>query len=131
MASTRMRCKTCGSRFSRPLGSRRIHCEECRPPRAKPSTPVVVPASSGPGPVEAQALARLEEAGRVETIEGQTLLRLAREVDGGRATAAQLGTLAEKLLRVADIALAGARKAEPDWLDEVTARRMAKAAAAS
>ena len=129
--TTRHRCRQCSRKFSKPLGSRRIYCEECRPPRQKPAAAEPAPPTSGPGPIEAQALTRLEAAGRVDTIEGQLLLRLAREADSGRATAAQLGSLAEKLLRVADTALAGTKTREPDRLDELTARRLAKAAAAS
>lgn len=134
MASERRTCqkpKGCGRKFSRPLGSRRIYCETCSPSRSKPLVAVEVPADAGPGPIELQAVVRLEAAGRVDTIEGQVLLRLAREADSGRATPSQLGTLGEKLIRVADVALAGVAKREPDALDEVTARRMAKAAAAS
>lgn len=135
VASERRVCKKpkgCGNKFSRPLGSRRIYCEACRPPRARlASVPDVPASSSGPGPIEVQVLARLEAAERVETIEGQLLLRMAQEADGGRTTAAQLGSLAEKLLRVADVALAGTVTRAPDELDEITARRRAKAAAAS
>jgi hypothetical protein len=135
VASERRTCaKGCGRKFSRPLGSRRVYCEKCSPPR-KPKAVAVAPSrstdSSAPGPIETLALAQLQEAGRTETIEGLTLLRLAREMDGERATASQLGALAEKMLRIASVALAGARKAAPDRLDEITARRAAKAAAAS
>lgn len=135
MASERRTCaKGCGKKFSRPLGSRRVYCEKCSPPRKPKAVAVASSAAlepSEPGPIEALALAQLQDAGRTETIEGLTLLRLAREMDSDRPAASQLGALAEKMLRVASVALAGARKAAPDRLDEITARRAAKAAAAS
>lgn len=134
VASERKTCqkpKGCGTKFSRPLGSRRIYCEKCSPPRARLAAVADAPASDdSPGAIEAQALVRLEVAGRVDTIEGQLLLRMAREADSGRATSAQLGSLAEKLLRVADVALEGAKPVERDALDELAERRAAKAASA-
>ena len=130
MASVRLRCQICRERFSKPLGSRRVNCETCRPPRAK-ATALPPPEAPKVGPIEAQALADLEAAGRLDTVKGQTLLRLAREADSGRVTAAQLGSLASNLLKVEDAALAGARRPEPDRLDEVSERRRRKAAEAS
>ena len=135
MATVTRRCKNdrCKRRFRISAQSRRLFCEECRPSRAKSSDvdETTAPPAAGPGPIEAQSLARLEGAGRIDTIEGQLLLRLAREADDGRATASQLASLSEKLLRVADAALAGTKTREPDRLDELTARRLAKVAAAS
>lgn len=139
MASERRTCqrpKGCGRRFSRPLGSRRVYCETCSPPR-KPALASVQdaapgPVREGPGPVEVAALAQLQEVDRHETVAGVLVLGLARDIDAGRVLPAQKGGAGEKLVKLLAEALRGTtQKRAPDALDEITARRMARAAAAS
>ena len=129
----RRRCPSCGKQFRRERGSNRTKCYTCSPPRTRRDDVVDEPAPEpvGPGPIEAQAVAALEAADRVDTIEGQTLLRLAREADADRLTGSQLASVSKSILSVAEVALRGARRREPDKVDELTARRLAKQAAAS
>lgn len=130
VASERKTCAkpNCHRKFSRPLGSRRVYCEDCSPPR-KPAAAPPAPAAPELGEIESRVLAELEQAGRAETVEAAIVLRLAREMDTGRATASQLGALAPRLLAARQEALRGV-KLQTDRLDEVTARRLAKAAGA-
>ena len=128
MASERKTCKsaTCHQKFSRPLGSRREYCETCRPPRKKPQAPVVLPGGSGePGPIEAAAVAELEAVGRLGSVEGQLVVRLAREADRASVSGTQLSAVADRLLKAKEAALAGV--APPgDLVDELMERRRAR-----
>jgi hypothetical protein len=93
----------------------------------------VPPADEGqPGPIEAALLAELEAAGRAAGVEGLVALSVARDLDRGTIPAGQRASVGERLGKLKAAALVGVRAArEPDRLDEITARRLAKAAAAS
>lgn len=140
MASERRTCpkpKGCGRKFSRPLGSRRLYCETCSPPR-KPARGVVEGApppvlhGGEPGPIEAAALAQLQAVERHETVAGVLVLALARDIDAGTVTPAQKGGAGQKLIALLAEAMRGTTPPrQPDALDEITRRRMERAAAAS
>ena len=137
MASERRTCpkpQGCGRKFSRPLGSRRLYCETCRPPRkrAEPLAPVIAgPGGAAPivGPLEAATLAELEEVGRQSMSAGVEALHLARLQDAGGHTAQGAAALAKARREAFGVAMAGAKVAE-DALDELRRRRLAKAAGA-
>lgn len=122
MASQRLRCKQCHQRFSRLQGSRRLYCETCRPPRTR--AVVELPgAPSRPGAIESTTLADLERVERVDTIEGQALLALARDADtltGAARVAAVRGIMALK-----PVAFEGTAPRDRDRLDELADRRAA------
>lgn len=139
MASERRTCKssTCHRRFSRPLGSRREFCEECRPPRNRnqdaPAAPVLAgPGAPGwsPGRIESRALAELTAAGRAETLEGEIVVRLAREMDSGRVAGSALTSLAKQLLDAKSRAMVGIKPPDRDRVDDLADRRADKAATA-
>lgn len=128
MASERLVCKTCHVKFSRPLGSRRIHCENCRPPRDRQDTLPVVPVSNAPrrpGELEAAVRAELTRAERLESWRGAAAVRLARECD--TATGSQVSSLIKQLELAMAAALDGVPP-EPDFVDEIAERRQAKQA---
>jgi hypothetical protein len=138
VASERKTCKssTCHTKFSRPLGSRREYCETCRPPR-KPSLADRAPSSPPPvdpgvGPIEARTLSDLQAVERHDTVPGLLVLALARDIDRGVVKPEQKGVAGQRLLQLLTTALAGTQAPAPaDRLDEVAARRIQKAAAAS
>ena len=133
IASERKTCKRpkgCGKQFSRPLGSRRVYCEKCSPPR-KPKRPDVAPTPIvrlGPGPLEVAAGAELAVMGRSDTFEGLLWLRMAREADA--AEGAQVGKLVGALLRAKALAVAGWEAPRNDRIDELARALAAKAASA-
>lgn len=134
MASERRTCaKGCGRRFSRPLGSRRVYCETCSPPRkrklpAPPEHPP--PEQQPPGTLELAALGELRLAGRVDTYEGVLWLRLSRDAD--QASGDKVARLIPSLLKAKDLALKGWKRPRPDDpVDELAARVARKAAEAS
>jgi hypothetical protein len=130
VASERRTCaKGCGRKFSRPLGSRRVYCETCSPPRKPKASGEPAPVVHvGTGPIEAAALAELTAASRVDTFAGQMWLRLAREAD--HAPGAKVGTLVAAMLKVQTTALAGWKPPRNDRLDQLAAARARKAASA-
>jgi hypothetical protein len=126
MADLRKRCPGCKRQFRPAKGTRRLYCETCRPPRER--VPDGQPAASeDPGPIEVRVRAELEQADRLETVEAEVVLRLAREMDSTRPTGSQLAAMTPRLLAARTEALRGV-KLTTDRLDEVTARRLAKAA---
>jgi hypothetical protein len=99
MASERLTCKKpkgCGRRFSRPLGSRRIYCEACSPPR-KPPLSERAP-DDGPEVNERlieAARGELEAAGKLHTTDGLVLLELVERIASRRVSAMGLAQLAK------------------------------------
>lgn len=129
MADLRRRCPECKRQFRPRKGTRRLYCETCRPPRERelaPSPPVVLPGGGGePGPIEAASVTELEMAGRLATVEGQLVVRLAREADRVSVGGTQLSAVADRLLKAKEAALAGV--APPgDMVDELRERRRAR-----
>ena len=127
MAATRMRCRKCHLRFSKPMGSRRLDCETCSPPRkAKADRPSEE--SGGVGPIEARVLDDLELVDRQDTVQGLLVLALARDIDAGRVAPAQKGAAGQKLLVLLGAALEGTVRPSADRLDELAERRAAREA---
>jgi len=138
VATVTRRCQNapqCKIRFRISSQSRRVYCETCRPPRSKAGAVSSVPGSSGPsepGPVEARALLDLAAFDRQDTVPGLIVLSVARDIDSGRVKPEQKAQAGQRMLALLAVALAGTTPARSaDRLDEVTARREAKAAAAS
>jgi hypothetical protein len=92
----------------------------------------VVPIGDGRaevGAMEARTAAKLEAAGRLDTIEGEAALYLARQIDAGGHSGSQAAALVRQLLEASAKALAGVKSAD-DAVDELRRRRMAKVAGA-
>lgn len=117
-----------GHQFTKPTGSRRKWCPECRPPQAKgkPAAVADLPVEREPGPIEAQAIRELDEAGVRATLAGASVLDLARALDNGTHTGSQRATLHDRMLRAAAEAKLQAKPAGTS-LDELRARRARRA----
>jgi len=118
----------CKRQFLRPVGSARKYCFTCRPPVDRKSDPVPSEgedAAPEPGKIEAESIRELAMAGRLESLEAEVVLRLARAMDSPATSGSQLASLAPKLLEARRVALAGFRP-DSDRLDELEARRRAK-----
>ena len=129
-AGKQMRCKRkgCGRRFTRPAGSRRVNCYECRPARGALADATIAqfpPAQRDESIAETVVeLTKLEllAAGRLGTRHGMVAVRIAERIDAGSHTMAQdVKALREQM----DIALAGTedRAGEVDnvFFDDMTA----------
>ncbi len=136
MADLRRVCPGCKRRFRPAKATRRLYCETCRPSRSKaPDDPAPVLAGPGapgwmPGPIESRALFELTAVERTDTLEAQIMLRLAREMDGGRLTGPALASLAKQLMAAKSVAFLGTTPPETDRVDELAEQRAAKAASA-
>lgn len=121
--------KGCGRRFKVSAQSRREFCEECRPPRLKAG---VIrgerPAAElprGGGELESAVVSELTRADRLATWRGAAAARIARECD--TATGSQVSSLIKQLEAAMMAALDGVPP-EPDFVDEIAARRAARTA---
>lgn len=73
---------------------------------------------------------QLQEADRLETVAGQLAIALAKRVVAAGTTASSMAALSKELRVLMAEALAGTKTREPDYLDELQARRQAKIAGA-
>jgi len=73
--------------------------------------------------------AQLEEAERLDTPDGALVIHLATLFESGEHTASGAAALSRELRAAMEVALKGAAK-QGDSIDELTARRRAKAASA-
>lgn len=134
MATIRMVCpkpKGCGRRFSKVIGSRRVYCEECSPPREQRTGPDKASGPAGdaaPGPIERRLLKDLQSADRHETVDGLGALAVARDVDHGRVPCSQKPRVLSQLAKLRDAALDGAVVAGSSRLDDLAKRRRAREA---
>jgi len=83
------RCKKCSNRFTRPQGTNRLYCYECRPERTKVVRfPGEQFAKSGEpeeeGKLTRLSRLRLEELGVTETWQAAAVLALAVLIDTGK-----------------------------------------------
>jgi len=114
-------CKKCHRRFTRPQGTNRLNCYDCRPERK------VVPLSSAKSAQSAQSagsgqnqdqipdedgsLAKLtkkslDEAGVLETWQGESAMALARLIDAGKHGASGAAGTVKALREAMGVALA-------------------------
>ena len=131
MASVQILCKSakCRRRFRKPGESRRLYCEECRPPKAGPVlAPAAAQLDQGPGECELVVRAQLEAAGRAGTVAGVLAIRLARQLDDATLTGPGAASLANRVEELAAKAMLGV-KPERDFVDELAEAR-ARAATA-
>ena len=82
--SNRRRCQTCGRRFTRPQGSSRLNCFECRPSRAAeviqlPPTPITDEYS-----LTRLSKKALNDVGVLNTWQGMAAVKLAELIDSNR-----------------------------------------------
>lgn len=131
-------CEQCGKSFDAPGHVARFCSSSCRARRSegKPPRPAARRDSSAeppahvPGTVVAATREALMAAGREGSPMGQAALRLAERLDDGESeSGSALAALSRSLREALDVALANAA-AEGDTVDEVSARREAKIAAA-
>lgn len=122
MADLRRRCPECKRQFRPPKGSPRRYCETCRPSKAR-ALPDAPPPVVEAGPIESTTLAELDRVERLDTIEGQALLALARDADTlkGAPRAAAI----RELVKLKPVTFEGTAPKERDQLDELADRRAA------
>src|SRR5215203_2023625 len=105
------RCKKCGNRFTRPQGTNRLNCYECRPERKVLDFPTPKPAQSdesedqGPTLVDFTKTA-LEEAGVLETWQGASAMELAKLIVAGKHGASGAAGTVKALREAMSVALA-------------------------
>ena len=80
--SAQRRCATCHRRFTRPQGSSRLNCFECRPTRSA----VLQLPPPGDDELSLTTLTKkaLADAGVLQTWQGAAVLTLARLIDSGK-----------------------------------------------
>lgn len=131
MASVQIRCKNpkCNRRFRKPGESRRLYCEDCRPPRDRMPTAELVPGPAvpiGPGECERAVRGELQRSERLGSVPGVLACRLARQLDDATLTGAQAASLARQVQDLMASALDGV--APPaDFVDDLADRRRSRA----
>lgn len=133
-------CSGCGSTFEAKSARAKWCSERCRKQRQRSGAPAEVvdlpaaePASEveALGPVEAMTRLELVEAGRLDSVIGQTCLALARRLDSPRAdTGSAMSSVAARLDELLTKAKrAGKSVTAPDKLrDELSERRAQRGA---
>lgn len=132
----KLSCESCGEEFR----ARRVTAKYCGPTcrsrahRAKseelaPVTHLPPPAEYPRSELAQTVYAKLAEAERLATIEGQQAMALAAQMSRGGLTPSGMASVSKELSRVVDLALAGTSKS--DSVDELRAIRDRKRAATS
>jgi hypothetical protein len=124
-------CKTpdCGGTILPQVGSARPrqYCIKCRPPRNRKNPRIIeLPKGIERAPLADSYRKQLSDADRLDTPAGATVLHLALLLESGNHTAAGAASLSRELRAAMEVALRGAAK-QGDSIDELTARRRAKA----
>lgn len=120
----RLRCKECGNKFTRPLGTRRLYCFDCRPTQAEIGLTVVpTPIAQGGEGVEAATRAELAAAGQEGSALGVAALVAANQIDTGGLRGMQLATLLKQWAELLKAALADVAQDTTDELDLLRQRR--------
>lgn len=133
-------CAGCGGEIEQPgPGRPRKYCTTCRPPRNRrnprvvqlpePEKPAAAEKPHAPGGLVESYRARLEAAECLNTPEGAHALHLAELLAAGSHTASGAAALSKELRAAMTEALKDA-PVTADRLDELEARRKAKAAGA-
>jgi hypothetical protein len=73
-------CKRCRKRFTRPQGTNRVHCFECRPQRLT-SVPDTQPADGVEGELTRYSREALDRAGILKSWQGAAVIALSRLID--------------------------------------------------
>jgi hypothetical protein len=124
MTLPRHRCKKCGEKFTRPIGTRRLYCFGCRP-AAHTDGLVVVQATPVPEAEQVEKPLRneLRAAGLLDSSDAAALIILARQLDSGTLRGRDLAGI-HKEFRDAKTRLLDAAPAEgPDELELLRTRR--------
>lgn len=105
------RCKKCSQRFTRPQGTNRLYCYDCRPERTKvvpfPGEQFAKPNDDQEdGPLTALVKKELEEAGVLETWQGESAVALAKLIDTGKHGASGAAGTIKALREAMGVALA-------------------------
>lgn len=120
-------CAACGREYAAKRAASKYCSDTCRKraQRGVRKAPVATsssPQSDGPGPLEAAAIAELEEAKRLDTVLGQSALALASRIEAGQDTGAGLASLVKQLQTTIAAAVEGANQ-DADPVDELRALR--------
>ena len=128
-------CTDCGAPLPAPhsSGRPRTKCEACSPTRARdtrrraphklaPADLVTLPAPSVQAGIVEATTRTLAEAGRLDSVAGQTALLLAQQLATGAHSGAGYAALAKQLLAAMDAACEGAVVAQ-DPVDELRRKR--------
>lgn len=120
------RCVACGNEM--PGRTRRARwCSATCKMRVRRGAPLQVVADpEDEGPVTSAVRAQLVGVGRLETVDGQLALLMARRFESNEGTAAALASLSRELRRTLELALEGTTTHEPDFIDELHTRRLRK-----
>jgi hypothetical protein len=126
-----VQCAVCGTTFSARNRKAKYCSDRCRKRKDRGGKVVELPSAPSEsedrrGPVEWATVTELVEAGKLDTVLGQTCLALARRVDRpGLDTGSSLATVAERLRVMLAEATRGTGKASaPQSLqDELAERR--------
>lgn len=98
--------------------------------RANPDAVASLPAPAADTTLADVVRRDLEAGGRLDTLPGQLAVALARRITAEGTTASSVATLSKELRALMAEALAGVKPREPDFLDELEERRLAKVAGA-
>lgn len=129
---------SCGKKLPPATGPRpRLYCNgSCRSKayahrKANPGGVPTLPVPESSSSTLADVVRRdLEDAGRLETVPGQLAVALAERLVSAGTTASSLATLSKELRALMAEALIGVKPRELDAVDEIAARREARAASA-
>lgn len=126
MTLPRHRCKKCGEKFSRPMGTRRLYCFGCRPARTDDGLMIVQPipvpeAEQVEGPLRRE----LDDAGLLSTSGAAALIILARQLDGGTLRGMQLSSVHKEFREARERLFPPPAETDegPDELELLRARR--------
>jgi hypothetical protein len=120
----RLRCKECGQKFTRPHGTRRLYCFDCRPATAEIGLHVVPsPIAQQGESVEARTRAELTTKGQEQSALGAAALVAANQIDTGGLRGMQLAALLKQWADLLEKALADAPAESADELDILRQRR--------
>lgn len=121
---SRLRCKECGQKFTRPHGTRRLHCFDCRPATGEVGLHVVPsPIAAHGESVEARTRIELTAAGQVDSALGAATLVAANQIDTGGLRGMQLAVLLKQWAELLKTTLDQNQGEQTDELDHLRSRR--------
>ncbi len=113
-------CEACGDELT---GRQRQFCSEaCRSRARRGQIPVEVPDETGLASLIERKLAA---AGRLDTVEGQQALLIARQLGAKVVNTSGMASLSREFSRVFTAAMAGVEEPKGDIVDELGAKRKA------
>lgn len=124
------RCAGCGVELVGRTRRARWCSGQCkmRVRRGAPLVGVAAPAGDqdDAGDIVGAVRSALVAVGRLDTVDGQLALLMARRFESGEGTGSALGGLSRELRNTMALALTGTASGVPDFLDELNRRRLRK-----